>query len=290
MKLPMKSVLILSSVVAVLAWAWSDGFATLQAARRADVVRTVYFSAVDGSGAQVNDLTAADLAVKEGGKDRPITKVEPATEPLQVALLVDDAGTGAFQAAVAQFLQATLGHGKVGVSVLSPQPMKVADYTDNVDLLKTAIGTLGQRGRIAVDGEQIIEAVGGAAKELRQRKATRGAIVVLTVSGEKALSDLADPALNELKSSGASLNVLHITGIALGKVLGDGPKQSGGMIQQASGNVPLGPVLAKIADHLLHQYALTYTIPDGTKLNEKLALTTTRRGVTLLAPSRLPDK
>jgi hypothetical protein len=209
---------------------------------------------------------------------------------MQVAFLVDDAGTGAFQTAVAQFIDATLGHAQYAVSVLSPQPIKVANYTADVDALKTALGRMGQRGRISVDGEQVIEAVGGAAKELQQRKAARPVIVVLTVSGEKALSDLADSALSNLKGSGASLNVLYITGIQLGKVLGDGPKQSGGMIQQANGGVALGPVLAKIADNLMHQYVLTYNIPDGVKLNERLSLATSRKGVTLLAPSRLPDK
>ena len=86
------------------------------------------------------------------------------------------------------------------------------------------------------------------------------------------------------------MSVLYITGVDVGKVLGDGPKQSGGMTQQVSGNVALGPVLAKIADNLLHQYVLTYTIPDGVKLSERFSLTTSRKGVTLLAPSRLPDK
>jgi hypothetical protein len=54
--------------------------------------------------------------------------------------------------------------------------------------------------------------------------------------------------------------------------------------------VALGPVLAKIADNLMNQYVLTYTIPDGVKLNERLSLTTSRKGVTLVAPTRLPDK
>jgi hypothetical protein len=49
-------------------------------------------------------------------------------------------------------------------------------------------------------------------------------------------------------------------------------------------------VLAKIADALLKQYVLTYTLPDGVKPNDKLSLTTSRKGITLLAPSRIPDK
>ena len=136
----------------------------------------------------------------------------------------------------------------------------------------------------------MLDAVADAAKELQQHKAVRPAIVVLTVGGEPAQSSQADAALNALKSSGASLSVVHTAGLELGQVLGDGPKRTGGLTQQIGGGVVPGPVLAKLADTLLHQYVLTYTLPDGVKPNEKLALTTNRKGVTLIAPSRLPDK
>jgi len=49
-------------------------------------------------------------------------------------------------------------------------------------------------------------------------------------------------------------------------------------------------VLAKIADNLLQQYVLTYTLPDGVKPDERFSLTTSRKGITLLAPSRVADK
>lgn len=265
-------------------------FNTLTAAPRPDVRRTVYFSAVDASGAQVTDLTAADLTVKEGGKERPVAALQPATGPMSVFLLVDDGGLGAFRAAVAQFLQTMLGHGQFAISVLNPQPIRVANFTADVDVLRTALDRMRPRGRIQPDNEQIVEAVAEAARELQESKTARRSIVVLTVGGEKTLSDMADDALNALKSSGASLNVLYVTGFDLGKVLGDGPRQSGGLIQQVNGSAPIGPRIAKIADNLLHQYVLTYHIPDGVKLSERLSLSTSRKGVTLLAPSRLPDK
>lgn len=256
----------------------------------ADVVRTVYFSAVDAKGAPVLDLTAADLAVKEGGKDRAISAVEHATAPMQVSLIVDDAGSGAFQAAVAQFIEATLEHAQFAINALNPQTTRLTAFTSDVEVLKTAIGRLGPRGKIQSVGEQIMGAVEQAAKELQQHKASRPSIIVMTVGGETPQSDQAEPALTVLKASGASLNVVYLTGIEVGKVLGDGPKRSGGMTQQVSAGVALGPVLAKFADTLLHQYVLTYTLPDGVKPNERLALTTSRNGVTLLAPNRLPDK
>jgi hypothetical protein len=254
------------------------------------VTRTVYFSAVDGKGNAVTDLTAADLAVKENGKDRAIDSVAPATAPLQIHLIVDDAGSGGFQAGVAQFLETLMGHAQFAITVLNPQPAKVTPLTADANQLRTALGQIGPRGRVQTVGEQIMEAVAESAKDLQQRHAPRPAIVAMTVGGEQQTrTEEADQVLSTLQKSGASLSVLYVTGIEVGKVLGDGPKRSGGLTQQVSGNVPLGPVLQKFADNLLHQYVLTYTLPDGVKPNEKLSLTTTRKGVTVLAPSRLPD-
>jgi hypothetical protein len=263
---------------------------TGRASRRADTLRTVYFSAFDAKGAPVTDLTAADLAVKEAGKDRAIAGVEAATAPMQLSILVDDAGTGAFQAAVAQFVESMLGHGHISIRVFNPQPSRLTDFTEDVAALKTALNGIGPRGKVATVGDQMLGAIAEAAKELQKDKAARPAIIVLTVGGEKAQSNEADPTLNALKNSGASLSVVYLAGLELGKVLGDGPKQLGGTSQQISGGVVPGPVLAKVADALLHQYVLTYTLPEGVKPNERLSLTTTRKGVTLLAPSRLPDK
>lgn len=281
----MKNMLLFSMVLTALAMPVAGG-----ASRGADVQRTVYFSALDAKDAPVTDLTAADLAVKEGGKDRAIASVQSATAPMYVSILVDDAGTGAFQSAVAQFIETMQGHAQFAIRAFNPQPSRLTDFTADAGALQAAINGIGPRGRVVTVGEQMMEAVSEAAKELQQRKAVRAAIVVLTVGGEQAQSHEAEPALDAVRNSGASLNVVHLAGLELGQVLGDGPKRSGGMIQQIGGGVVPGPVLAKVAASLLHQYVLTYTLPDGVKPNEKFSLTTSRRGVTLLAPSRLSVK
>jgi len=287
----MKRRLAWSTVFLVLGLALTGLDATTRTAAPAeDTLRVVYFSAVDSKGEQVTDLTAADVTVKEGGKDRVVTSVRPATAPMHVSLLVDDAGTGGFQPSVAQFLRTILGRGRIAIRVLSPQPLRVTDFTEDVVDLRAAIGRMGPRGRIQPDGDQIIAGVSEAAKELVIYKAVRPSIVVLSASGETVSSDLADEALNALKNSGASLSVLYISGVDLGRVLGDGPRQSGGMIQMANGTVGVPAALTKIADHLLNQYAMSYTIPDGVKLNERLSVSTSRKGVKILAPSRLPDR
>src|ERR1700730_17550046 len=91
------------------------------AATRAETPRTVYLSAVDSKGAPVTDLTAADLVGKEGGTDRTIATLQPATAPMDVAILVDDSGSGVYQAAVLQSLQALGGQAQFSIRRLSPQ-------------------------------------------------------------------------------------------------------------------------------------------------------------------------
>lgn len=257
---------------------------------RAEVTRKVYISATDAKGAPVTDLAAADITVKEGGKERPVASLQPAVAPMQVAILVDDAGTGAFQSAVAQFLQKSLGHGQFSISLLSPQAAQVVDFTEDVDALKNALGRLGARGRLQPDGDQMVEAIADSAKTLRQRKAERPVILALTIAGGQLHSVTPENVLTTLRLSGAALNVVFVTGADLGMVMGDGPKQSGGRIEQAGTGPAIVSAAAKIADALQHQYLLTYTLPDGVKMSDRITVATSRKGMTLTSPSRIADK
>ena len=54
--------------------------------------RTVYVTALDRDGRPAAGLTADDFRVKEDGRVRGIAQVEVATQPMQIALLLDDGG------------------------------------------------------------------------------------------------------------------------------------------------------------------------------------------------------
>jgi hypothetical protein len=256
----------------------------------AEQTRRVYVSATDSKGAPVTDLTAADLAIKEGGKERQVVSVVPATAPMQIEILVDDGGTGGFQAGVAQFLQAMIEKGEFSISLLSPQAAMIVDYTRDAAALRQALGRLVFRGKIEPDNTQVPAAIAGSATKLRARRAERPVILVLTLSGESRDVDNPDAVLDSLKSSGAMLNVIVASGATTGMILGDGPRQSGGRIEQISGSSGIGPAIEKIVDHLKQQYMISYTLPDGVKPNERVSISTNRKGVTLRAPSRVPDK
>lgn len=256
----------------------------------ADVTRQVYISAVDSTGAQVTDLTAAEIAVKEDGKDRPVASLQPAVAPMQVAILVDDSGLGAFQSGVAQFLQMNLGRGQFSITLLNPQASPVVDFTADVASLKNALGRLGRRARIQPDGDQMLDAIGRAAKTLERRKAERAVILALTLAGGQPDSVEPRDVLSAIRSSGAMLNVVHVIGAELGMVMGDGPKQSGGRIEQAGTGDAIPVALIRIANSLQQQYLLTYTLPDGVKPSDRLTVSTSRTGITLTAPTRIASK
>jgi hypothetical protein len=277
------------AVVVVVSTVTLAGGAT-GAAKRAETIRQVYISATDASGAPVADLTAADVAVKEDGKERPVASLQPAAAPMQVAILVEDAGVGAFQSGVAQFVQKSIGQGQFSITVLTPQATLVVDFTDDVAALKTALGRLGPRGRVQTDGDQMLDAIARAAKSLQQRKAERPIILALTGTGGQPHSVEPTDVLTTVRSSRAQLNVLFVTGAEVGMVLGDGPGQSGGRIEQVGSAPAIAAALIKIADRLQRQYLLTYTLPDGVKPSERLSVSTSRKGITLTAPSRIATK
>jgi len=170
----------------------------------AEVTRKIYISAVDAKGAPVTDLTAADITVKEGGKDRPVVSLQPATGPMQIAILVDDNGTGAYQAGVFQFIQKTIGHAQFSISMLSPQALRLVDFTEDVEGLKGALGKLGPRGRVQADGDQLPEAIADSAKALQQRKAERPIILALTIAGGMLHSVEPNNIMKTIRSTGGA--------------------------------------------------------------------------------------
>jgi hypothetical protein len=265
------------------------GGATVDSAP-AETTRKVYISATDAKGAPVTDLTAADISVKEGGKERPVVSLQPAAGRMHVAILVDDSGTGAFQSGVGEFLQKTIGRGQFSISMLTPQALRLVDYTDDVERLKEALGRLRPRGRQQPDGDQLPEAVSDSAKELQQRKVERPIILALTIAGGLLHSVEPNNVMKTIRSSGAALNVVYVTGADLGQVLGDGPKESGGRIEEAATGQSIAAAMVRIADSLLNQYQLTYTLPDGVKMSDRLTVTTSRKGLRLTSPSRIADR
>jgi VWFA-related protein len=270
--------------------------------------RRVYVAAVDDKGGPVIDLTAADFTSKENGKARDIARVVPATGMMQIAILVDDNGTGLFRYGIAKFIDALMGKAEFSISTVSPQTIKLVDYTTSAKTLGEALTQITARPS-SNDGGQLLDGIAETAGELDKRHAPRPVIVALTVGGNEHSTLPAHHVLDKLRMSGASLDVIMVVNTALrsqqpttsagallgenmnlNEVIGDGPKQSGGHRDEIIAAAGITTGLEQLAEVLKRQYVIEYTLPEGVKPSERLSVTVKRKGVTLRAPTRIPDK
>jgi hypothetical protein len=268
--------------------------------------RRLYVSATDSSENAVTDLGPDDLTVKEGGKVRPILRVEPAVAKMSIAILVDDNGTGIFRFGVGRFIQALLGRAEFSISVVRGQSMKLVDFTGDTRELSEAVAQLSAKPSTN-DGNQLLDGITGSSLDMAKRKAGRPIIIALTVGGDDVTPMQPDDALEDLRKSGAQLYVVSmfssslrpvapktrasdvLEGHALGAVLGDGPARSGGYREDISAMAGVDPRLARLADQLKQQYMVEYSL-QGSKPSKTVTVTMKRKDVTLRAPTHVPDK
>jgi VWFA-related protein len=272
-----------------------------------EATRKIYVSAIDRDGNTIQDLTAADIAVKEGGRPRSIVRVEPALAKMQIAIIVDDNGSGLFRVAVARFVESLLGRAEFSISTVTGQTMKLIDYTTDARELSEAIRKLGARPATN-DGNQLLDGITGTSLDMVKRGAGRPVILALTVGGDDVTPMQPDDALDELRRSGAQLYVVSVLnsalrattapvrpgdmlneGHALRAVIGDGPRRSGGSRQEISAMAGVDPGLHRLAEQLKNQYVIEYDL-TGSKPSNRIDVSVKRKGVTLRAPTHVPNK
>jgi hypothetical protein len=263
--------------------------------------RTVLVTVTDRGGAPVTDLTPADFVVKEGGTDREIVKAEPAKARLRLALGIEErlAPDTAVRLGVFEFVKRIASAAEISVITIGLANRTVVDFTSDPAALVGGINTLTLNAvRESNLAEGILEIVEG----FIAKKPERPAIVVVAIAGGPTSTDPRN-VLAKLGDSGATLHTVALGGAGMSsapvgglsdeggrdQVLGDGPKQSGGRHLTANATAGVPKALQQIADDLLSQYAITYVLPDGVKPTKRISITTKRRGVTLRAPSTIPD-
>jgi len=79
-------------------------------------------------------------------------------------------------------------------------------------------------------------------------------------------------------------------GDGAGQVLDEGTRRSGGRRTNVAITTAIPNALNQIADDLSSQYQITYALPDGVKPDKRVSITVSRKGVTLRAPTVMPDK
>lgn len=267
--------------------------------RSSDVkTQDIYVSVVDSNGAAVTGLGGRDFNVREDGVAREVIRAVPATEPLDIVLLVDDsqAATRAIpylRDGLATFIDQLQGKAAIGMVTVGERPTSVVERTTDTAALKKGVSRIFARPG---SGAYLLEAISEVSRGFQKRETARPVIVAITMEGVEFSNLQYEQVLDQLYDSGAALHVLAIgspTGLLSDEVrnknvvMARGTEATGGRREQLLSELAIPATLTKLAGELLNQYVVTYGRPDALIPPEKVQVTVTKPGLTARARTRL---
>jgi VWFA-related protein len=267
--------------------------------------RTVYVSVTDGKGNPVTDLTAQDFKVKEGGKDREVVRAEPAKAPPHIALMVEERLQldQHVREAMFEFVKRMAG-AEMSLITVGLRNNEVTPFTTDPNIVLKAINELSLNTQPT---SNLTEGINDISKKFDQENPTRPIIIAIAFSGGQAGPE-PKSILNQVRLGGATMYAVTYgtasndnasANASLGtlgdesgreQVLGDGAKLSGGRRIDVVTTAAIPKALQDIAADIMTQYAVTYALPEGVKPDKRFSISTGRKGVSLRAPSAIPDK
>jgi von Willebrand factor type A domain-containing protein len=279
-------VAVLWAAAFMLAWAHTLDAQTVQ--------RALYVSALNDAGAPVADLGPADFIVREDNAAREVLKVEPAVEPMQVAVMVDTS-QGArdiishIRTALPGFVKTlTTGDVKneVAIIAIGERPTVFTNYTFNQAELQKGVDRIWS---IQGSGAYLLDGIIEVCQGFKKREARRPVIVAILSEGPDLSNRQHDQALEPLAANGAAFHAITMGRASTSLrdetrernlVLDEGPRESGGRREELLTSMALGGKLTQLADELMHQYKVTYAHPQSLIPPERVTVSSAKAGVT----------
>ena len=285
------------------------GLACVVSASAQERLLTIYVTVVDRRGLPVPGLTGEDFIVREDGRAMTIERAELATDPLQIALLLDDGGPslGSIRQAAGQFVERLQGRAMFSLTTTGGQPqVRVTPTADP----RVVYDALQKTFANAAPTTQLIDALLLTAQDFSRRRVVRPVIVAIAGEGESLSDARAEQVLRVLQESRAvfyyiglgrpatagtrpSLDANRPTSstefesVQQNTVIGSAPRNSGGRSEQVLQATGIAPLMLEFAGELAGQYAVTYRTAAE---RARLEVATTRPGVRLRAPTRVGER
>lgn len=258
--------------------------------------RAVYVTVLDNDGAPVSDLAPSDIVIREDNVAREILRIAPATEPMQIAVLVDNSQAGEpyirdYREAIPAFVNALTADAQSGsrheiaLIALGERPTILANYTVEPErVLKAAdrVFSTSGSGTYLLDG--LIEVCQGIVK----RRPLRPVVVAIATEGPELSNRHFTQVLDPLRESAAALHMVMLGSPSNRSedrsiVIQEGPRRSGGSLSTLLLGTALTSRLKQLATELTHQYRVTYARPDRLIPPERITVTAARPDLTVRA-------
>jgi hypothetical protein len=270
------------------------------APQRATREHQVVVSVLDRDGQTIPGLQPADFTVREDDVSREVLRVETASAPMQIVLLVDTSGgTQLILQDVRKGLQAFAGtiwatrpDSEIALMEFGERPSQLADYARSAAIFDRALGRLFEHSG---SGSYLLEAIVDATKSLKKHEAKRPVIVAFVNEASHEFSNQQFQQIEtSLKDAKASLWAIVLGSLGGGPtsdegrnrdvVLGDVTTRSGGARDTLLDRMGVERGYQKLADRLTSQYAVTYGRPESLIPPSRLDVTVKRADAHLLAP------
>jgi len=262
-------------------------------AQAGDRERTLFVSALDKQGAPVTDLGPDAFVVKENGVRREVLRVSPATEPIDITVMIDNSAAATdeitfFRSALPPFLTALATRGNsVALIGLADRPTVLVRSTSNAkQLASRAEGLFSMPG----SGMTLLDGVVEVSDGLRKREGTRAAIVAIVTDGTEFTNRYSKDVIEALKKTQAALHLVTIGTFTEDSehssrervfFIAQAPQATGGQILTMLAPNALAANLEKIARELSSQYKVVYARPESLIPAKTVEITSEREGLTV---------
>jgi hypothetical protein len=258
------------------------------------IERSMYVSVVDQAGAPVPNLGPSDFIVREDNLSREVLRVAPATDPLQVAILVDNSTAAAslvpnIRRALPAFVEVLMRptasgrRNEVAIITLGSRPTILANYSIDPAPLTKAIDRIWEE--TFNSGYYLLNGIIEVSQGIRRRESTRPVIVAIAGEGPELSSRHPEQVLDQLRGSGAALHVISIGLPAADssdevrdrhRVVDEGTRITGGTHTQLLAVTALDGRLQQLANVLTHSYRVVYARPDSLIPPERITVAARR--------------
>jgi hypothetical protein len=263
--------------------------------------RVLYVSAVNDKGEPVADLGPDAFVVREEGVRREVLRVSRATEPIDLALLVDNSAAirdmvTLIRQGVSTFITRMAPRNQIALIGLADRPTILVDYTNDAKRLADGVGRIFPTTQ---SGATLLDAIAETSRGLARREGPRAVMVAVVTDGPEFTNRYSKDVAKELVNAGAALHVVGIgqfihseeNGIRERSfLLDEGPRTSGGQRILLLSPIGIEPTLERLARELSSQYKVVYARPQSLIAPEKIEVASARPGITMRgAPERRQD-